>query len=170
MIFRFSEYWRPNIGLIDPGTCTLNNVILLYENVSKRFRQNGKFIIRADPDQIALLVRCGLASVSVQMLRIITVIEYWWIRMTFEPPHEKTNKMTFAPSEDSDQPGHPPSLIRVFAVHMKKHWALGYLLSVLRRLCQTGRMPRLIWVFAGRTGHFVGFVMRWLFSLLCLAR
>ena len=25
---------------------------------------------------------------------------------------------------------------------------------------QTGRMPRLIWVFAGRTGHFDGFVMR----------
>ena len=24
---------------------------------------------------------------------------------------------------------------------------------------QTGRMPRLIWVFAGCTGHFVGFVM-----------
>ena len=27
---------------------------------------------------------------------------------------------------------------------------------------QTERMPRLIWVFAGRTGHFVGFVMLWL--------
>ena len=26
-----------------------------------------------------------------------------------------------APSEDSDQPEHPPSLIRVFAVRMKKH-------------------------------------------------
>ena len=25
---------------------------------------------------------------------------------------------------------------------------------------QTGRMPRLIWVFTGHTGHFVGFVMR----------
>ena len=25
---------------------------------------------------------------------------------------------------------------------------------------QTGRMPRLILVFAGRTGNFVGFVMR----------
>ena len=25
---------------------------------------------------------------------------------------------------------------------------------------QTGRMHRLIWVFAGRTDHFVGFVMR----------
>ena len=34
----------------------------------------------------------------------------------FEPPHDKTNKMTFVPSEDSVQPEHPPSLIRVFAV------------------------------------------------------
>ena len=30
---------------------------------------------------------------------------------------------------------------------------------------QTGRMPRLIWVFAGRTCHLVGFVMR---RLKCL--
>ena len=35
----------------------------------------------------------------------------------YEPPHDKTNKMACAPSEDSDQPGHPPSLIRVFVVH-----------------------------------------------------
>ena len=33
----------------------------------------------------------------------------------YEPPHDKTNKMVCAPSEDSDQPGHPPSPIRVFA-------------------------------------------------------
>ena len=26
---------------------------------------------------------------------------------------------------------------------------------------QTGQMPRLIWVFTGRTCHFVGFVMSW---------
>ena len=30
---------------------------------------------------------------------------------------------------------------------------------------QTGRMPRLIWVFAGHTCHFVGFVTRRLVSL-----
>ena len=30
-----------------------------------------------------------------------------------EPQHDNTNKMTCAPSEDSDQPGHPPNLIRV---------------------------------------------------------
>ena len=28
---------------------------------------------------------------------------------TYEPQHYKTNKMTCAPCEDSDQPGHPPS-------------------------------------------------------------
>ena len=34
----------------------------------------------------------------------------------FEPPHDKTNKISCVPSEDSDQPEHPPSLIRVFTV------------------------------------------------------
>ena len=29
---------------------------------------------------------------------------------TFEPEHNKINEMTHAPSEDSYQPGHPPSL------------------------------------------------------------
>ena len=42
-----------------------------------------------------------------------------------EPPHDKTNRMACVPSEDSDQPGHPPSLIRVFAVRMKKAWVLS---------------------------------------------
>ena len=57
----------------------------------------------------------------------------------YEPPHDITNKLACAPSEDSDQPGHPPSLIRVFTVRMKKAWVLSYPLSD-----QTGRMPRLI--------------------------
>ena len=41
-------------------------------------------------------------------------------------------------NEDSDQPGHPPSLIRVFAVRMKKAWVLSYLLSAQRRLMRLG--------------------------------
>ena len=52
----------------------------------------------------------------------------------FEPLHDKTNKMTRAPSEDSDQPWHPPSLIRVFAVRMMKAWTLSCPLSAQRRL------------------------------------
>ena len=39
-----------------------------------------------------------------------------------------------APSEDSDQPGHPPSLIRFFTVRMKKAWVLSNSLSAQRRL------------------------------------
>ena len=54
--------------------------------------------------------------------------------LQFELSHDKTNKMICAPSEEADQHGHPPSLIRVFDVRMKKHWALSYLLSALRRL------------------------------------
>ena len=46
-----------------------------------------------------------------------------------------------APSEDSDQPGHPPSLIRVFAVRMKKAWVLSYPLSAQRRLIRLGGCP-----------------------------
>ena len=38
----------------------------------------------------------------------------------FEPRYDKTTKMACVPSEASDQPIHPPSLIRVVAVRMKK--------------------------------------------------
>ena len=68
------------------------------------------------------------------------------------------NKMACVPSEDSDQHGHSPSL-RVFAVRMKKAWVLSYPLNANEDSDQTGRIPRLIWVFAG---HTVCFVMRWL--------
>ena len=33
----------------------------------------------------------------------------FYVNETFEQAHDKTNKMACAPSEDSDQPGHPPS-------------------------------------------------------------
>ena len=53
---------------------------------------------------------------------------------TIEPPYDKTNKLPCAPSEDSDQPGHPPSLITVFTIRMKKAWVLSYSFSAQRRL------------------------------------
>ena len=60
-----------------------------------------------------------------------------------ELDHDKTNKTTCVPSKDLDQPGHQPSLIRVFAVHFMGR--LGP--SFFRRTAktdQTGRMARLI--------------------------
>ena len=61
--------------------------------------------------------------------------------MIFETAHDKTNKMACAPSEDSDQPRHLPSLIRVFAVGMKKVWVLSYPLSAQQRLIRLGGCP-----------------------------
>ena len=52
----------------------------------------------------------------------------------YEPPHDKTNKVAYAPSEYSDQSEHPPSLIRVFSVRMKKALVRSYPLSAQRRL------------------------------------
>ena len=58
-----------------------------------------------------------------------------------EPPHDKTKKTAYASSKDSDQLGHLPSLIRVFAVRMKKAWVLSYPLSAQRRLIRLGGCP-----------------------------
>ena len=46
-----------------------------------------------------------------------------------------------APSKESDQPGHPPSLIRIFAVRLKKSWVLSYPLSAQRRLIRLEECP-----------------------------
>ena len=60
-----------------------------------------------------------------------------------------------APCEDSDQPGRMPSLIRVFAVRMKKatHWAQRRLWS---DWADAQAHLSLCWVHI----HFVGFVIR----------
>ena len=68
------------------------------------------------------------------MLLFCVLLYLHFIQSKNEPQHDKTNKMACVPSEDSDQPGHPPSLIRVFAVRMKKPWVLSYPLSAQQRL------------------------------------
>ena len=79
----------------------------------------------------------------------------------------KHKKRVCAPSEHSDQPGHPPSLIRVFAVRMKKDWVLRYPLSAQQRLLSDWADAQadlsLRWVHR----HFVGFVTR---LLMCQNR
>ena len=73
---------------------------------------------------------------------------------------EKERKKTAcALSEDSDQPGHP-----VWSEFSLSAWRkLGSLPTHWAHIEDydlPGRMPRLIWVFAGRKDHFVGLVMR----------
>ena len=75
--------------------------------------------------------------------------------------------MACAPNKDSDQPGHPSSLIRVFAVHMKKARVLSYPLSTQRRRWSDWGDAQadlsLRWVHS----HFVGFhVLQFIFLVL----
>ena len=85
----------------------------------------------------------------------------------FEPPHDKTNKMACAPSEDSDQPGHPPSLIRVFAVRKKKAWVLSCPLSEQRRHWSDWADAQADLSLHWAHSHFVGFVTRRLIYCMC---
>ena len=64
-----------------------------------------------------------------------------------------------APSEDSDQPGHLPSLIRVVTVRMKKPWVLSYPLSAQRRLWSDWADAQADLSLRCAHTHFVGFVM-----------
>ena len=63
-----------------------------------------------------------------------------------------------AHSEDSDQPGHPPGLNRVFAVHMKKAWVLSYPVSAQRRLWSDWADAQADLSLRWAHSHFVGFV------------
>ena len=65
----------------------------------------------------------------------------------------------YVPSEDSDQPGHPPSLIRVFAVRKKKAWILSYPLNAQRRLRSDWADAQADLSLHWAHTHFVGFVM-----------
>ena len=70
-----------------------------------------------------------------------------------------------APSEDSDQPGHPPSLSKVFAMRMKKHSVLSYPLSAQRRLWSDWTDAQAVLSLRLAHSHFVCFVMRRLNSI-----
>ena len=67
--------------------------------------------------------------------------------------------MTSSLSEDSDQLGHLPSLIRVFAVRMKKAWVLSYPLSAQRRLWS-------VWADAWNLVCGIGFSTTTLYTVL----
>ena len=92
---------------------------LLQRKALEKFRAISKF--------------CWLPSVCLSMQRN-KYHESPCMSASTEPPHDKINKMNCAPNKDSDLPGYPPSLIRVFPVCMKTHWALNYLLSAQWRL------------------------------------
>ena len=112
-------------------------------------------------------------------------------KLTTEPQHNKTNKMTCAPSKNSDQPGHSPHLISLHGVlngsprflhadskdsdqpgHspglISLHGVLNgspRFLHASEKTDQTGQNGQQRLIKLGRcTGRFIDFVMLWLIS------
>ena len=90
--------------------------------------------------------------VLIQALRIVNTIRFCgnietafeMLLLKFESKYDKTNKMTRAPGEYSDQPGHPPRLIRVFACAQWVAKVPMFLHADSEDSDQIGRIPRLI--------------------------
>ena len=98
-----------------------------------------------------------------QKLCIGTVLpESSWFAYTIWAAIWQNQQSECAPSKDSDQPGHPPSLMRVFTVHMKKPWVLSYPLSAQWRLWSDWADAQADLSLCRVHSHFVGFVMSWL--------
>ena len=70
-----------------------------------------------------------------------------------KPEHDKTYRMTCAPSQDLDQLGHPLSLMRVFTAHMKNPCPWLWSECQSEDIDQIAEMRRLIWVLAVHTCH-----------------
>ena len=107
--------------------------------------------------------------------------QIWWVGIFFTPKivfriwaaSWQNQQNDRAPSKDSDQTGQISLCIRPVwsESSLPAWWKLGPLATHWahsEESDQTWRMPRLIWVFAGRTCHFVCFIMRRL-NFKCLA-
>ena len=79
-----------------------------------------------------------------------------------EPQHDKTNKWPVRLTKTQNSLGICP-VWSVFAMCSLVAMGPRFLHAVSENSDQTVRMPRLIWVFAGHIGHFVGFIVLWLF-------
>ena len=85
---------------------------------------------------------------------------HMYLCFSYEPPHDKTNKVTVRQAKTQISLGIRPVWSES---SLCAHWVAkdpSFLHADSEDSDQTGRMPRLSWVFAGHTCHFVGFVMR----------
>ena len=113
--------------------------------------KTDKVSVRSAKTQISLGIRPVWSESSLSAWRMLGSLATHWTL-----------------SEDSDQPGHPPSLIRVFAVRMKNAWVLRYPLNALRRVWSDWADAQADLSLRWAHTQFVGFVilrLKWNFIL-----
>ena len=97
----------------------------------------------------------------------ICATEGIFLNILNEPRHDKTSKVSVRPAKTQISLGiRMPSLIRVFAVRMKKSWVISYTLSAQRRLWSDWAIAQTDLSLRWTHTYFVCFVMSWLKLLL----
>ena len=131
----FGRNWHENdVKIVILTSCTR---VVLHPSCKTTFPSHGR--VRGNPGRVCKKNKFWkmdhLISFHCQVnLRFRFTVPNISISFTYWTATWQNQQNECVPSEDSDQPGHPPSLIRVFAVRMKKAWVLSYPLSAQRRL------------------------------------
>ena len=101
----FFLFWFAIIFLIKDFLLILLSFYFAFKSFSKLASISSNTNLKRDI--ACVLVLCLLHVVGA----VASVICHRWGVCLIEPEHDKKQQMTCAPSEDSDQPGHQPSLI-----------------------------------------------------------
>ena len=102
----------------------------------------------------------SLTNDFVKLTMLWTTGPWMWSAMRYELLHDKTNKMTVHPAKTQISLG----ISLVWSESSLSVWRKLGSLATHWVHSEDSWMPRQIWVFVGRTGHFVGFVMQ---RLIC---
>ena len=103
--------------------------------------------------------KCGKFSLNYHQVSTLSVSLLYY---SFEPRHDKTNKVPVRPAKAQISLGNRPVWSES---SLSAHWVAKdpiFLHADGEDSDQTGRMPRLIWCLRWAHTHFVGFVMLWL--------
>ena len=142
ILHKSKEFSTKQENIIDLG------IIIILTPVHLFLRHIPIFYSQQNRDK---LFKCELrVCVGVKLL-IKTAIKYIWAATW------QNQQNGCAPSEDSDQPGHPPSLISFFADRMKIAWVLSYRMSAQRRFWPDWADAQADLSLRWALSHFVGF-------------
>ena len=126
--------------------------------------------------------RKTITNPPVSYFMILLCCHLSWLEIKTSRDMTKPTTVTLRPAKTQFSLGICP-VWSVFAIRMKKAWVISYPLSAQRRRKlgslathwahsedsdQTGRMPELIWVFAGRTFTLLVLSCRGLFYCIVL--
>ena len=130
----------------------LNDANVKYRSIMAKSRKNVFGNLGPGKTQKGLFsYRLGISDTAKVLYYPGRKQQRYWSNCTYEPRHDKTNKMTVRPAKTHISLGIHPVWSESSLSAWRKLWFLVTHWAHSKDSDQTGRMPRLIWVFAGHT-------------------